>query len=219
MNNYEYIIAGLPALSADWKFTEGDFSSYLEGIKESCSAKDKALIGWLEKGFCDDELTQDFYRKALACRNRFIRGYFAFDLNVRNAKTRYLNGALGRPEDKNVISAAPEESIRLSTSGIFGDLKSAEEFPQAQRLDEILHGKDILERERGLDDLMWEEIDSLTEFHYFDITVILGFICKLHIIARWARLDEQTGREMFRKLVDEVRGTFKGFENNNNKNN
>lgn len=219
MNNYEYIIAGLPALTEDWKFTEGDFTSYLEGIKESCSGKDRALIGWLEKGFCDDELTPDFYRKALGCRNRFIREYFAFDLNVRNAKTRYLNGALGRPADKDVISAAREEGIKLSTSGIFGDLKAAEEFPQAQRLDAILHGKDILERERGLDDLMWEEIDSLMEFHYFDITVILGFICKLHIISRWARLDEQTGREMFRKLVDEVRGTFKGFENNNNKNN
>ena len=59
---------------------------------------------------------------------------------------------------------------------------------------------------------------------YFDINVILGFLCKLHIVSRWAMLDEQTGREMFRKLVDEVRGTFRGFgagketENNNNKN-
>lgn len=219
MNNYEYIIAGLPALTEDWKFTEGDFGTYLDGIKESCSGKDRDLIGWLEKGFRDEELTEEFYRNALGCRNRFIREYFAFDLNVRNAKTRYLNNALGRPAEKDVISAAPEESIRLSTSGIFGDLKSSGEFAQAQRLETILHGKDILERERGLDDLMWEEIDALTEFHYFDITVILGFICKLHIIARWARLDEQTGREMFRRLVDEVRGTFKGFENNNNKNN
>ncbi len=46
------------------------------------------------------------------------------------------------------------------------------------------------------------------------MNVILSFILKLHIIDRWHILDEQTGREMFRKLVDEVRGTFKGVEYN-----
>ena len=49
-------------------------------------------------------------------------------------------------------------------------------------------------------------------FHYFDLTVILGFIVKLKIIDRWMKLDEATGREMFRELVDEVRGTFAGVK-------
>ena len=42
----------------------------------------------------------------------------------------------------------------------------------------------------------------------------LGIIVKMMIIRRWIILDEQTGREMFKKLVDEVRGTFKGVEYN-----
>ena len=37
---------------------------------------------------------------------------------------------------------------------------------------------------------------------------------KMMIIRRWLILDEATGREMFKKLVDEVRGTFKGVEYN-----
>ena len=57
-------------------------------------------------------------------------------------------------------------------------------------------------------------LDELTVQHYFDMDVILAFILKLHIIDRWHLLDEQTGREMFRKLVDEVRGTFKGVDYN-----
>ena len=61
---------------------------------------------------------------------------------------------------------------------------------------------------------MWEKIGNLTTFNYFDIDAILGFITKLNIVARWYKLDEQTGREMFKKLVDEVRGTFKGVEYN-----
>ena len=58
------------------------------------------------------------------------------------------------------------------------------------------------------------KISTLTTFNYFDIDTILGFIAKLNIVARWFRLDEQTGREMFKKLVDEVRGTFTGVQYN-----
>lgn len=208
MNNYHYIIAGLPALARDWKFSEGNFESFLEEIREGCSDKDRALIGWLERGFDDSSLNEGFYREALSCRNAFIREYFTFDLNVRNAKTRYLNKALGRPVEKDVIIIESEDGE--TAAGMFRDLKFPEEFEEAARLDAVLQGKDILARERGIDDLMWEKIDSLTTFNYFDINVLLGFLCKLHIISRWARLDEQTGREMFRKLVDEVRGTFSG---------
>ena len=227
MNNYEYIIAGLPSLSKDWKFTEGDFGAFLEEIESGCSDKDRELVEWLEKGFDDGNLTAAFYKDAMSCRNRFIREYFTFDLNVRNAKTRWLNEALERPADKDIVRTAPEDGCGTETCGIWGDLQTPGEFEEEQRLSTVLHGTDILARERGIDDLMWEKIDSLTTFNYFDINVILGFLCKLHIISRWTRLDEQTGREMFKRLVDEVRGTFKGFgndagrqkENNNNKNN
>lgn len=215
MNNYHYIIAGLPALTREWRFPEGDFNSYIADIKEMCSARDRELIGRLEKGFDDNSLDRDFYKETMSCRSRFIREYFTFDLNVRNAKTRYLNQALGRPADKDVIIPDDDE---VTTAGAFGDLKMKGDFEEAQRLDSILQGKDILARERGIDSLMWDKIDSLTVFSYFDIDTILGFICKMHIISRWAMLDEQTGREMFKRLVDEVRGTFKGFEINNNKN-
>ena len=50
----------------------------------------------------------------------------------------------------------------------------------------------------------------MTLFDYFDIEAVLAFIVKMQVVARWYRLDEQSGREMFRKLVGEVRGTFKG---------
>ena len=42
-------------------------------------------------------------------------------------------------------------------------------------------------------------------------------MAKMMIIRRWLILDEETGRAMFKRLVDEVRGTFKGVEYNENK--
>ena len=126
---------------------------------------------------------------------------------MRNAKVKYLNKALGRPAGKDVLSF-PEETDQKVLDAV------SEEFEEAADLDTVLNLGDILSRERGIDDLVWEKIDNLTTFNYFDIDAILGFIAKLNIVARWFKLDEQTGREMFKKLVDEVRGTFKGVEYN-----
>ena len=207
MSNYEYIVASLPDITTGWKFGEKGPQDYIDEIVELCSEKDKELIDFLMSGYLDENLNAEFYEKALTHKDRFIRDYFTFDLNVRNAKVKYLNKALGRPADKDVLTFsedAPE---------ILLDALSAE-FEEAADLETVLNAGDILSRERGIDDLMWEKIDNLTTFNYFDIDAILGFITKLNIVARWYKLDEQTGREMFKMLVDEVRGTFKGVEYN-----
>ena len=207
MNNYEYIITSLPDITTGWKFGEKSPEDYIEEIVSLCSEKDKAAIAFTLEGFDDEKLDPDFYTAALSHKDRFIREYFLFDLNVRNAKVKYLNKALGRPADRDVLTF-PE-----GTPQAVLDMVSTE-FEESAVLDAVLNSEDILSRERGIDDLMWEKIGNLTTFNYFDIEAILGFVTKLNIVARWYRLDEQTGREMFKKLVDEVRGTFKGVEYN-----
>ena len=207
MKNYEYIIASLPDITTGWKFGDKGPEDYIEEIIDLCSDKDRMLIGFLLSGYHEENLNTDFYAKALVHADAFIREYFRFDLNIRNAKVKYLNKALGRPADKDVLSFGEDTDQRV--------LDAAEaEFEEAADLETILNSGDILSRERGIDDLMWEKISNLTTFNYFDIDAVLGFITKLNIVARWYKLDEQTGREMFKKLVDEVRGTFKGVEYN-----
>ncbi len=193
MNNYEYIISSLPAISLDWKFGEGtSFDTYVGWIKSQLSGSDIKVVDRLLDGFKDENLTREFYKAALKDSNRFLKEYFTFDLNVRNGKARFLNKAFERPLD--------QDTIRLETG----------EFAEAPRLEEALNAPDLLSRERGLDSLMWDKIKEITTFNYFDLDAILGFIARLHIISRWFALDEKTGREMFIRLVEEVRGTFKG---------
>ena len=62
-----------------------------------------------------------------------------------------------------------------------------------------------------MDDLMWSKIESITTFDYFDINVILGFIARLNIVARWLKLDPETGKQMFARLVEGVRGSYTGI--------
>ena len=207
MGNYEYIVASLPDITTGWKFGEKGPQDYVEEIVSLCSKKDNELIDFLLSGYMDENLNEDFYTKALTHKNRFISEYFRFDLNVRNAKVTYLNKALDRPAGKDVLTFSEDapEAVLMAVEA---------EFEEADDLETILNSNDILTRERGIDDLVWYKISNLTTFNYFDIEVILGFIAKLNIVARWYKLDEQTGREMFKRLVDEVRGTFKGVEYN-----
>lgn len=193
MNNYEYLIASLPDITPDWK-DSGEMSgdAFVDWLREGCSDSDRKLIDFLREGFAAENLNEDFYLRALSHRDRFLREYFRFDLNVRNAKVEYLNRELGR--------AAGTDIFLTDENG----------FEEEARLGAVLGSGDILSREKGIDDLMWEKIESLTTFDYFDIDAILGFIAKLNIAMRWNRLDPETGREMFSRIVKEVRGSFTG---------
>ena len=200
MDNYEYLVAGLPVLSSDWTSQPKlSAAALIEEIRSLSSDKDNALFDTLLGGYEEENFTPEFYRKVLSHPNSFIREFFRFDLNLRNAKVRYLNDSLGRPADKD----------------IFYEEEDAE-FEEAPQVRSILYGTDLLARERGLDNLMWEKIGELNTFDYFNVNALLGYIAKLKIIDRWLSLDEQAGREMFRKLVEEIRGTFKGVEFNEN---
>ena len=197
MDNYEYLIAGLPVLSKDWSANSSvSVDSLIEEIKNGCSKKDNVLIDSLLDGHKEENFNEDFYKSMLRHKNSFIREFFTFDLRVRNAKVRYLNEQLGRNTDKDIF---------LETEG---------EFEESEALMSVLYGDNLIDRELGLDELMWNKISELNIFEYFNINVLLGYISKLKIIGRWLSLDEKTGKEMFRRLVEEIRGTFKGVEFN-----
>lgn len=195
MHNYHYIVASLPELTSGWKFQERSAEQIIGEIRELCGKDDLALLDILQESFVPENLTQEFYQKALASGNSFIREYFTFDLKVRNAKVRYLNRELSRPADKDVISIPLQEENSEEDAGIEAAFK----------------GTDLLARERAVDDLYWEKADALSLMHWFDMNVIMAFVLKLHIIDRWNLLDEQTGREMFRKLVDNLTQTNKNL--------
>ncbi len=211
MNNYIYIIAGLPDFTPDWRQGEKSLDEYLDQVRELLSSKDNEVVDFIIKGFDKDQIGLDFYKEALSHKIGFIRDFFNFDLNVRNQKVRYLNQALGRDPEKDVLTMREPDAEETGLE------PEETEFKETAILQSILEGNDILSRERGIDDLYWDKIDELTLFDYLNFDRILGVMAKMMIIRRWLILDEETGRAMFKRLVDEVRGTFKGVEYNENK--
>lgn len=194
MNNYHYLISSLPSLrlAADGSMIPP--SEMKKEIYEGCGGHDRRLFKWIEYAFDGDRLDSLLYYKALRHGNRFIREYMRFDLNFRNAKTAYLNRSLGRDAGRDMIT------------GIDGG-----EFEEAGEVEEALRCGDILEREEKLDGIIWRKAEELTEHDYFNVNTLLCYLVKLHIIERWYSLDREKGEAMFKSLVNEVRGTFKGI--------
>ena len=190
MNNYEYIIACFPDLDEGARsHPEIPVPRIIREIREQCSEADQKTVDFLLSAWNGENLGEEFYRIAFAHRNRFIREFFAFDLHVRNAKCRYINSQIGRPGDTDIVDV------------------ECGEFMEESKISGILQRKSILGREEGLDDAYWEKIDEITAMDIFDLDIVLGYLAKIKIIDRWLRLDPDKGRELMRKLVEEIRNT------------
>ena len=200
MDNYEYIVASLPVLRPeDSRSDNVNAEALIAEIREQLSGRDQAVLDQLLAGYDAEQLTEDFYRQILRHKNRFLREWFRFDLDLRNATVGYLNHQLHRAPDHDKILLEERE---------------VEEFPDLEAAERILRGADILQRERGLDELRWHKVDEITLLDYFDLETLLGYVAKLKIIDRWLQLDPDSGRALFRRMVEEIRTTYDNKKQN-----
>ena len=200
MKNYEYIIAGLPQIQQLQSHGEQpDADEIIASVKELLDDKDNAVLDFMLCAYDADKLTAAFYTEAMKHSNAFIRSYFEFDFNLRNTKVAYLNKALSRPADKDIMVLPGREDC---------------EFEDKAAVDAVLQGKDIIKREKGLDDIVWNFVEEKTVMEVFSLDLILSFIVKLKIIDRWLKLDPETGAGFFRKLVKDLRATYDNKKNN-----
>ena len=189
MDNYVYIVAGLPELTSGFENTDFDFKTVKESIMELLSEKDQQLVELLEEGFDENTLGTDFYAKAAKSKNRFIREYFDFDGRLRNLKVNYLAKRLGKKGEDFMVEL-PEA-----------------DFDEEKQIQEILSDADFVDREQRMDELKWEKASDIARMDYFNMNAILSFLVKAKTVQRWAELDPDKGTEMFHKLVKEIRGT------------
>ena len=200
MDNYEYIVASLPVLRQEDSRTDSlDAGELVDQIREQLSGPDQAVLDLLLSGYDPEQLTEGFYKQMLRHKNRFLREWFRFDLDLRNATVGYLNKQLHRAPDHDKILLEGRE---------------VEEFPELEDASRILNGTDILQRERGLDDLRWRKIDEITLMDYFDLETLLGYAAKLKIIDRWLQLDPDSGRALFRRMLVEIHSTYDNKKQN-----
>ena len=189
MDNYVYIVAGLPELTSGFENSGFDYAAVKENIMELLSENDQQLVELMEEGFDESTLGAEFYDKAAKSKNRFLREYFDFDGRLRNMKVNYLAKRLGKNGEDFVVEL-PEA-----------------DFEEEKQIQDILADADFVDREQRMDNLKWEKASDIARMDYFNMNAILAFLVKAKTVQRWAELDPEKGEEMFHKLVKEIRGT------------
>ena len=187
MDNYVYIVAGLPELTATYEGGGFDYAAVKESIMELLSEKDQKLVELMEEGFDENTLGAEFYEKAAKSKNRFIREYFDFDGRLRNMKVNYLAKRLGKKGESYMVEMPDSD------------------FEEEQQIKAILENVDFVDREEKMDELKWEKASDIARMDYFNMNAILAFLVKAKTVQRWAELDPAKGQEMFKKLVEEIR--------------
>lgn len=202
MDNYHYIITGLPDLILNADNKSFSYDTLREAVYDNSGLGDRRWIEWLEFGCKEENLNPHFYRAAFQCKNPLIRSYFALDLEIRNRKVDFIRQKEGKSgESALAYKIEPANYVPLEFTP-----------EQTEQLKKIFGTDNILEKEQMLDKFKWDFLTAFNPYGVFNMNVILAFLAKGKLIDRWNKLDKKTGQEMFKKLVDEVRGTFTGIK-------
>jgi hypothetical protein len=145
-------------------------------------------------------LFEAYYAECAVAKSGFLRAWSRFDRNLRNVVAAHTARGKQMPVvDALVGSDDIVLSLTRSSAADFG-LKGELEY-----IDNLLatlgDESNIIAKERTIDLIRWDKADDLAEMDYFNMNAILSYLVKVNLVHRWMSLDEQTGRQMYDRLV------------------
>ncbi|MFI3262421.1 MAG: DUF2764 family protein [Rikenellaceae bacterium] len=210
----EAVVESFKSDKNDASFEEGEFFGLdkvvidvLRAYKNSITASELEINTSLP---IENILQTQYFRKMSTVKSAFLRKWFQFDLDMRNICSAFTARAKQRDITSIVVGEGDIQSLLVSSAAADFGLKGV--FDYSDELFATLSMEDMLQKERKLDDIRWDKIDELVTFDYFNIEVILSYVAKVAIINRWLMLDEKVGREMLRKLTDDLAKNKLNFE-------
>ncbi len=144
-----------------------------------------------------------YYEHCLNSRNKFIRDYSEFDLNLRNVSAAITARATGMDVSKVVVGDNfVAQNLKKSTASDFA-LKGEVEYLDTV-LSAITTQSNLVAKEKQIDDLRWSYAQDMVTFDYFTVNYVLCYLLKINTIQRWKDLDAQTGGKVFAELMDRL---------------
>lgn len=154
----------------------------------------------------ENVLSWMYYDYMMHSENKLVREYAEFSMNMRNLIAAYNSRKYGRDISREVIGEN-EFAVALRTSNS-KDFGLSMDYPYVEKVISLLENDHLVERERGLDLLIWDFLDEAVIFEYFSIEKIISFMLKLMIVQRWSRMSSESGRKVFMELVEKFRKSF-----------
>ena len=158
----------------------------------------------LEQSF-ERSLFEAYYEECALSGSRFLREWAAFDRTLRNISAAAVARSLGRAVAGVTVGKGDVvEQLQRSSAADFG-LRGELLYIDAV-IAAVNDEQNLLEKERKIDLIRWNEAGELVTFDYFDINAVMAYLVKVNMVARWSVLDVRHGREMFERLLAELDG-------------
>ena len=217
----ENLISFLGGKEAEWDglggFSSEDFEEQKRVIESILKEKDVLpgyMVSMMRDWFESEErisesemrkrLTEGYIKIALDSGNRFLENWIRFDSDINNIYT-FLNAKTLDLDAVRYLIGNDQFVTDLSELYRSGkDFLIPVEPEYAPAIFKIATENEFLEAERKTDLARWNHIDSITFFEYFTIDQILGYLIKFFMVKRWENLDPGTGKEMLKKLVEDI---------------
>ena len=169
----------------------------------------QAYLTQQETGVTTDVLVEDwlaglYYEYAMQCKNDFVSSWFEFNLNVNNVLVALAARKYRMPIASLIVGDTDIcQALKTSNARDFGLTTELDFFDQLLKISET---DDLVDREKRLDQLRWKWMEDKTFFDYFSIERLYVFLLQLEIIERWISLDKEKGNQMFREIIDSLKG-------------
>ncbi|MCX7726980.1 MAG: DUF2764 domain-containing protein [Chitinispirillaceae bacterium] len=163
-----------------------------------------------------EQLEWFFYEYVTEYPDPFIREWFTFELNLRN-----LLVALNCRRNIEHLNALSTERERAVTILVIGRNDFTEAILRSNAPDFGLGAQyswvervlslpkdNLIEFEKGIDNLRWDYLNDLTLFSYFRAETVFAFFIKLLIVERWKTLDSKVGKEKLDRLIEELKSSY-----------
>lgn len=153
-----------------------------------------------------NQFTNAFYDFVKECGNAFLCEWFAFEMNFTNMVTAFTAERHQKDNNDQIIGQNEvSEAIKNIKAKDFG---LGHDYPYIESILDLFENSTMLERERGLDRIKWDKLDEMTTFYYFAVENVLAYMIRIQILERWQQLDEQKGKEIFERIIQDLKNSY-----------
>ncbi len=152
------------------------------------------------------ELSERYWNFMLSQKEKLVRKYAEFSLNIRNLITALNCRKYHLDIEKEVIGDSYFVN-QLKTSRA-KDFELSDDYSYVDKVLALFEKDNTAEREYRIDMLYWEFLDEMTGHKYFTFDNVIAFMLKLMILERWSKMTTEQGKKIFRELLERFKNEF-----------
>jgi hypothetical protein len=167
---------------------------FLEELEGSRSGDNLRLL--------EKQLLELFYKEVEASGDEFLQRYYGFERTLRMIITAINCRIYSFDTSKELWGEY--EIIQKLMKGAASDFGLSEEYAFIPQLLDLAEMKDPMALDRQYDELLWDYVEELVKFSFFNTHKVLGYTVQLLMVYRWMRLSKEEGEKKLYAMVDEI---------------